>query len=225
MADIHNFIYRAGDILIWRSTKINDFLLENLIFLKSFHCGIILTGKIFDQLAVKYLSPSHTYACFHVDFIYPIEYLVTFLKKNSNVSSVHLIHRTTGPDIPEWVQYHIFLHVYNLPITKNYQVYKYFIMCYTRLSPDNFESCNYRHHICTNFIISLLSKYGLVMDHPLNNNILPTDLFDLRFYQKYTYINITLIQKFSHTYSSLFTLFLSNLFSKVSLIRKTPINF
>ena len=204
---------RSGDILLWRSTTLFDMVSENIFMLKSFHAGLILTGKSFESFSACGRSPSDTYITFRVDKIYPIEEVVGQIWFRPNATSLYLIHRCDGRDISEEEAYRTIIKYFELDKCGFESTIHLAIVAYFRkgeFMADPVRTKN-RYHLCSVLIGHILSEWGLLREDAVITNLLPIDFYGIRFYQKYRYKRIKLFDKRTYTYRWLFTAMLERL--------------
>lgn len=205
--------FDTGDVLLWRSTSLYDMIGENTIMLKGFHSGIILCGKIFENMSSCGKSPSDTYVTYRVDKIFPLEEVVGQVWHRPNGASLHLVKRKSGRKIPEKESYDILnkylnFEKYDFYNTAYLAVAAYFKMGDLLEDPEKDEA---RYQLCSTFIGYILKDMGIICENAILTNLLPVDFYDLHFYQKDKYKLIEIFDKRTHTYEWLFVAMLEKL--------------
>lgn len=195
--------FRTGDILIWRSTIFFDMLGENTILLPGFHSGVILMGPEFAPYSRCGPSPSHTYTTFLIDQIFPVEEVVGHVWTKANGSSLDIIQRIDGRDIPSKEALEVYLRFKRLKkLNPGYTTYlavaAYFR--YGGLMPGTGHK-GYRYHFCPSTVSFFLDQFNLLYDNSDLNSLLPRDFYYLDFYQKDCYRRVPIFDKRTNEFS------------------------
>lgn len=192
---------RTGDILVWRSTNYYDTLEEITIQLKGLHSGLVLVGEEFAEISDCGPSPSHTYVTFLVDSIFPIEEVVGSVWYRPNGASLHHIRRINGRDIPSDEALRVFKEYIRLWKRPHLHTAYIAVASYFRYGgiASKTGHANKRWNLCSIMIGHLLKKLRILHPNAEENNLLPIDFYDLRFYQTDEYENICIFDKKTYT--------------------------
>jgi len=194
--------YRAGDILVWRSTVFIDLVLDHIIQMPGLHSGIILKGKQIGELSpIK--SPSDTYVTFLDHKILPLEEVISQIWYRPNGSALYIIHRYDGEDITEDLQYSILQKYFKYKPTRRYITIHQLISAYFKLGDIKPGPIYYnqRFNTCANIIGYLLFNFGLLSKRAIINNLLPIDFYNCKFYQRCNYVRIDIFDKKTNQHS------------------------
>lgn len=203
--------FRTGDVLLWRTTTKYDILEEHLVLLKGMHSGIILKGSGFGALSECGESPSNTYVTFMIDKIFPVEEVVGAVWYRPNGAAMHLIQRISGDDIEESTAVEAYKDLISMNrLSFCHSVYLT-LAGYFRMGNLMSQTVGSRSNVCSSVSAHLLNKFGLLDSHAVVGNILPTDFYDLRFYQSEDYRRIDVFDKMTYSYAWYLSAILINL--------------
>lgn len=204
---------RTGDIIVWRSTNYYDILAESTIMLKGLHSGIVLIGKKLRKLSVGGISPTNTYVSFLVDSLFPIEEIIGHVWHRPNGASLYHIHRTSGRDIPEKEAYRVFKKYLSMKKRPFFDTIYISMAAYFKWGGIAVKTGydNKRWNLCSILIAYCLNEFRLLSPWTEENNLLPIDFLDLKFYQSENYESICIFDKGTHTIEWFFCGLLINL--------------
>lgn len=192
---------QTGDILVWRSTNGYDKLGAMTINLENLHLGLVFKGKEFEKLSRCGASPSHTYVTFLVDSIFPIEEIIGHIWHRPNGAYLYHLKRISGRDISSkeafkvWTDY--------IAMQRHHTLSNVYIAiaAYFRwggIAPKAGHN-NKRWNLCSMLIGYILKQLGIVHPDAEENNLLPMDFYNLRFYQTEQYVSICIFDKQTYT--------------------------
>ncbi|MHB1774354.1 MAG: hypothetical protein ACYCST_22020 [Acidimicrobiales bacterium] len=127
--------------------------------------------------------------------IYPIEEILLYLWKSPNVSSVNHIKRIEGRDLDDDKVFEEFERLSNMKKPSKIDGFFYLIFGYIKY-PEVFSNTDDVNHItCSYQMMKLLQKFDIIEQDILITDVLPPDIYNLRFHQKYKYIREQIFDK------------------------------
>lgn len=189
---------KTGDILITRSTQLNDLIGDYTIGLGGLHTAIILRDPLFEKYSICGNSPSGIYCTILIDKICPIEEIIGQIWTKPNGCEVTLLTQSsTSSSISPDIVMQSILDFRTYETVDGLTMSRMAILAFFKIGYYDDDMIKYRinYGLCSQFVGKVLYDLGLIHPDTDVNSLLPHDFYELNFNQICEYKKIIIFDK------------------------------